>query len=159
MEHSTKKVDLTGQRYGKLTVLRPAENIGAKTAWVCRCDCGQETTVMTCNLRTGGTKTCGCQHRKSKDNLFGLTFVDGTCVEVLAIKKPLRNNISGVRGVHWMADKQVWRAEICFKGKRRHLGVYRRLEDAAKARARAEEELYEPFLREFAGVEVQNANG
>ena len=41
--HSRKKLDLTGQRYGKLTVLRPAENVGVKTAWVCRCDCGSET--------------------------------------------------------------------------------------------------------------------
>ena len=159
MGHSTQKVDLTGQRYGKLTVLRPAENIDGRTAWVCRCDCGNEAIVKTYHLRYGHTKTCGCQHRKSKENPFGLTFVDGTCVEVLAIKKPLRNNISGVRGVHWMADKQVWRAEICFKGKRRHLGVYRRLEDAAKARARAEEELFEPILREFANVEARNTNG
>ena len=159
MGHSTKKVELTGQRYGKLTVLHRAENIDGRTAWVCRCDCGNETIVKTYHLRCGHTKTCGCQHSKSKDNPLGLTFVDGTCVEVLATKKAQRNNISGVRGVHWMADKQVWRAEICFKGKRRHLGVFRRLEDAARARARAEEELYEPFLREFAGMEGQNANG
>nr|WP_325253133.1 hypothetical protein [uncultured Oscillibacter sp.] len=30
--HSRKKLDLTGQRYGKLTVLAPAENIGGRTA-------------------------------------------------------------------------------------------------------------------------------
>lgn len=36
------RLDLTGQRYGKLTVLRPADNIGEKTAWVCHCDCGKE---------------------------------------------------------------------------------------------------------------------
>ena len=32
MGHVTKKLDLTGQRFGKLTVLGPAENIGGKTA-------------------------------------------------------------------------------------------------------------------------------
>lgn len=37
-----KKMNLTGQRYGNLAVLRPAENISGRAAWVCRCDCGQE---------------------------------------------------------------------------------------------------------------------
>lgn len=159
MGHSTKKVDLTGQRYGKLTVLRPAEKIGAKTAWFCRCDCGRETVVQTCNLRHGNTKTCGCQHSKSKGNPLGLTFVNGTCVELLTSNAARKGNISGARGVYWMADKQVWRAAICFQGKRRYLGIYRNLEDAVKARRQAEEELYEPFLREFASVQTQNTNG
>lgn len=152
-------MDLTGHRYGKLTVLQPAENIDGRTAWVCLCDCGNKTVVKTYHLRCGHTKTCGCQHTKSKDNPLGLTFVDGTCLEVLAGSAARGNNISGVRGVHWMAGKQVWRAEICFKGKRRYLGVYRNREDAVKARKRAEEELYEPFLREFASAQTQYANG
>jgi len=45
MRHSTKKLNLAGERYGKLTVLRPAENISGRTAWLCRCDCGKETIV------------------------------------------------------------------------------------------------------------------
>ena len=159
MGHSTQKVDLTGHRYGKLTVLSPAENIGAKTAWVCRCDCGRETVVQTCNHRWGNTKTCGCQHSKSKGNPLGLTFVDGTCVEMLVANTVPNNNTSGTRGVYWMASKQVWRVAICFKGKRRYLGIYSNFDDAAKVRMRAEEGLYEPFLREFACAETQTANG
>ena len=37
--HSRKKVDLTGQRFGRQVVLQPAANIGDRTAWLCRCDC------------------------------------------------------------------------------------------------------------------------
>ena len=160
MGHSTKKVDLTGQRYGKLVVLCRAENIDGRTAWVCRCDCGRETIVKTYHLRCGHTKSCGCQHSKSKENPLGLTFVDGTCVEVLAAKTVSKNNTSGVRGVDWMADKHVWRSAICFQGKRWHLGVYRNFEDAVNARKRAEEELVAPFLREFADkVAKQKADG
>ena len=58
--HSRKKLDLTGQRYGKLTVLRPAENVGDRTAWLCKCDCGQETVVPTKRLRDGHRTSCGC---------------------------------------------------------------------------------------------------
>ena len=59
-EYSRKKLDLTGQRYGKLTVLGPVENMGGRTAWLCRCDCGRETAVLTRRLRSGHTRSCGC---------------------------------------------------------------------------------------------------
>ena len=152
-----KKLDLTGQRFGELTVLRPAENIGGKTAWVCRCDCGRETVVKTYHLRCGHTKSCG--KRQSEDNPLGLTHVDGTCVEMLAAKTVRRNNTSGVPGVDWRAGKRVWRAAICFKGKRYYLGAYPNFEDAVRARKRAEERLHDNFLREFAERKTQYANG
>ena len=56
----TKRLDLTGQRFGKLTVVSRAENIGRDTAWLCRCDCGGEKAVRTANLRKGRTRSCGC---------------------------------------------------------------------------------------------------
>ena len=77
----------------------------------------------------------------------GLTYIDGTCVEMLRAKTVRRNNTSGVPGVDWLARKHRWRASICFKGKRYYLGSYRSFEDAVKARQRAEEELHEGFLR------------
>ena len=146
--YSTKKLDLAGQRFGNLTVLRPAENIGVKTAWVCRCDCGREIIAKTYHLRDGHTKSCGCtggtQHARQS-----LTYVEGTCVEILRSKVVRKNNASGVTGVDWVPRDRVWRATICFKGKRRYLGGYRRLEDAVKARKEAEEELYGRFLDDF----------
>lgn len=145
-----KKIDLTGQRYGKLTVLHPAENIGNRTAWVCRCDCGKEVVVKTCHLRSGHTTSCGCISA-----LSSLTYIDGTCVEMLRAKTVRRNNTSGVPGVDWRASKKLWRASICFKGKRYYLGSYARFEDAVKARKRGEEELHNRFLSEFAEKNTQ----
>lgn len=146
------RLDLTGQRFGMLTVLCPAEKIGVKTAWVCRCDCGNESIVKTYRLRNGHTRTCGCRH--TTENPLGLTFVDGTCVEMLQAKTIQKNNTSGVPGVHWLSGKQVWRAIICFKGKRYYLGSYHSFEDAVKARKLAEEELHDKFLHEYANAQV-----
>ena len=157
---STKKLDLTGQRFGKLTVIRPAGNVGGRTAWLCRCDCGQEAAVKTHHLRCGHTKSCGCQNGPGGPRTaLGLTYVDGTCVEMLAAKTVRRNNTSGVTGVDWLAAKGRWRAAICFKGKRYYLGSYARFEDAVKARKRAEEKLHDGFLREFAAAASQQAAG
>ena len=52
--------DLTGKRFGRLTVICRAENIGRQTMWACACDCGKHTTVMAVKLRSGNTKSCGC---------------------------------------------------------------------------------------------------
>ena len=152
------KMDLTGQRFGRLTALRPAEKIGIQTAWVCRCDCGKEVIVRTNSLRTGHTVSCGCSGG-AKNARKGLTFVDGTCVEIIQSKKLQKNNTSGVTGVTWVACKQLWQATICFKGKRHNLGRYRKFEDAVKVRKRAEEDLFENFLQEFASVRIRNDIG
>lgn len=146
MGYSRKKLDLTGQRFEKLMVIGPAENIGKRTAWRCRCDCGRELVVKTAHLRSHHVTSCGCVPR----GIEGLTYIDGTCVEMLAAKTVRKNNTSGVPGVDWLTDKGRWRAAICFKGKRYYLGSYGRFEDAVAARKRAEAELHDGFLREYA---------
>lgn len=56
-----KVIDLTGQRFGRLTVLSLAK-IERKTYWYCKCDCGKETISDSSSLRTGHKKSCGCLH-------------------------------------------------------------------------------------------------
>lgn len=56
-----KVIDRTGQRYGKLTVIRPNDSPDAKKATcLCRCDCGVEKAVRVKLLVGGGSKSCGC---------------------------------------------------------------------------------------------------
>lgn len=54
--------DLSGQRFGKLVVLRRSEDtIGGRVAWVCKCDCGSiDRLARTDWLKSGSTKSCGC---------------------------------------------------------------------------------------------------
>ncbi len=60
-----KCIDLTGQKYGRLTVLKRAPNDSHGTAqWLCRCDCGNLKTVRGVNLRSGNTKSCGCLNKE-----------------------------------------------------------------------------------------------
>jgi hypothetical protein len=55
-----KRKDITGQRIGKLVAKRFGPNINGCTTWICQCDCGNETTVTTQNLRPKHTTSCGC---------------------------------------------------------------------------------------------------
>lgn len=61
------RIDLTGQRFGRLTVIKQVEDHISKSGqhksrWLCKCDCGNETTVTSQNLKKGHTKSCGCKN-------------------------------------------------------------------------------------------------
>lgn len=61
-------IDLTGKRFGRLTVVRRAENRGSPPYWHVRCVCGRELEVVGGALcrRRGATRSCGCL-RRSKE--------------------------------------------------------------------------------------------
>lgn len=66
-------LDLVGERYGKLVVLQRESN---STHWLCQCDCGNTTSVTTGDLRSGHTKSCGCNKGKTSQagDLTGKKF-------------------------------------------------------------------------------------
>lgn len=53
-------VDLTGNRYGRLTVLYQVPSTNKNSAWLCQCDCGNKSIVKAPALKSGNTKSCGC---------------------------------------------------------------------------------------------------
>lgn len=62
-----KALDLTGQRFGRLIAERRDTTRPIGLAWwICRCDCGNTTVVLTTRLRQGGTKSCGCFQRDQR---------------------------------------------------------------------------------------------
>ena len=67
------RIDLTGQRFGKLVALFPiySEN-GGHTIWHCKCDCGNECDIDMGNLRQGFSQSCGCTHSKNEENIIKL---------------------------------------------------------------------------------------
>lgn len=57
--------DLTGMKFGRLTVLRRAENDKwGFVRWLCVCDCGNEVCTSGASLRSGHTQSCGCLRRE-----------------------------------------------------------------------------------------------
>lgn len=76
-------IDITGQKFNKLTVISKIENSFSKKArWLCKCDCGNYAEVSGDNLRNGSVKSCGCliaeknkaraTHRKSNTRLYNV---------------------------------------------------------------------------------------
>lgn len=59
-------IDLTGQKFGRLTVIAPADakeygkERDKKSMFMCHCECGKSVEVAGNSLKTGNTKSCGC---------------------------------------------------------------------------------------------------
>lgn len=68
------KIDLRGEKYGRLTVLEYVETMNRNPRWLCKCDCGNTTITTTCKLRSGHTKSCGCLSKETS-SLIGKRYV------------------------------------------------------------------------------------
>lgn len=145
--------DLTGRRFGRLTVLGRSTkpSVRGDVLWECQCDCGNTTLVRRYDLKSGGTVSCGCASQE-----FGRTrlkdyqtYVDGTCIEFLAfIDKPTRANTTGVRGVCQLKDGR-YEAYIGFQKRKIFLGKYNQFGDAVTARKQGEEMIQEYLNRYY----------
>lgn len=53
-------INITGQRFDRLTVIERAGYKAGRVAWLCKCDCGNEIVTTQNSLSQGRTKSCGC---------------------------------------------------------------------------------------------------
>lgn len=80
-------VDLTGQKFGRLTVVEYMGKTDSGTVlWKCRCDCGNEVIVRRNNLTSGNTNSCGCyKFDRIRESVFedvtGQRFGALTCLK------------------------------------------------------------------------------
>ena len=58
---SPKIIDLTGQRFGKLTVIARTESKNGRACWLCECDCGNTIVTTGRSLREAKRMSCGCK--------------------------------------------------------------------------------------------------
>jgi len=72
-------IDLTGERFERLCVIRRVGNKKDKVMWLCKCDCGNETNATGTHLKRGSIKSCGClrrelqtKHGEHKSRLYGV---------------------------------------------------------------------------------------
>lgn len=68
----SKLIDITGNKYNMLTVLKRTESNDGIVYWECVCECGNKTIVRGSNLKSGAVKSCGCLlHQEAKNKIHG----------------------------------------------------------------------------------------
>lgn len=65
-ERPNRRIDISGQKFGRLTALRFVRMQGHNSVWLFRCDCGREVEIVASNVRNGHhTQSCGCLQRET----------------------------------------------------------------------------------------------
>lgn len=149
--------DLTGQKFGKLTVLKKTNKRedGGRIVWKCKCDCGNIVEISSKRLRNGINVSCGCYQKErqkySMSKLQNRQSVEDTNIDLISKSRANSNSKSGVRGVHWCSSKKKWIATLTFQ-KQLVLNEsfdFDKKENAIKARKEAEERYFKPFLDKY----------
>jgi len=95
--------DLTGQRFGRLLVIKRVENKKAHTMYLCKCNCEKEKIIGGTHLKKGSIKSCGCL-RKETHTKHGLSvskfYQKFTNLKIRCVNKKDKDYVSyGGRGI------------------------------------------------------------
>ena len=98
--HQRKLLDLTGKRIGSLVVVK---RLSGKS-WLCACDCGADSTVLTGDLMRGNVQSCGDRtiHRRRDD--AGYDAAHGRVVRDRGRANRFKCVDCGGRAAHWSYD-------------------------------------------------------
>lgn len=129
----SKLIDLTGQKFGRLTVVCKAEP-QQNTKWWCKCDCGNPNGILVYgnNLKRGLTTSCGCVHREKliernrKENIF--IESDEFCIGIDSNKNEFKFDKSDyeiVSKYNWFKTKNGYFAAIIPNSGRKHILLHR----------------------------------
>lgn len=140
-------INLTGQKFGYLTVQHRVENRHGRVCWLCQCDCGKQTVASTKKLRNGEKISCGhlreVELERQRRAGYEAKRVEGVAAFLLSPQRKVRTDsvtgITGVKITHTRAGEVRYVATITVGGVRHHLGTYRKIEEAVEARRRGEE--------------------
>lgn len=145
---------LINKRFGKLLVLDVIIENG-KTKCFCLCDCGNKTSVNSCNLKNGHTTSCGC-YQKQKALSFNNIYLEKYRKEnhreqtnLSRLNSPKsKNNKSGYKGVYFHRQKNKWVAKLNFQGKS-YSKVFNNMDEAISYRKKLEEKYFKPILDKY----------
>ena len=98
-----KKIDLTGQKYNKLTVIKETEKRDSSgcVIWQCQCDCGNVTYASSNALRSGHKQSCGCSNKEQITAIGEKNVIDITGQRFGKLIVLEKTNIRKDRKVCW----------------------------------------------------------
>ena len=98
-------IDLTGQKFGKLTVLElDVNNPKAGAYWICRCECGNIKIARGSSLRDGTTTHCGCSISKHPEKIDKTSLVGKRFGRLTVLKRDLSKPTGHGCSSYWICQ-------------------------------------------------------
>jgi len=153
--------DITGMQINFLKAIEPTgkkerhyKAEGFSYVWIWECVCGKRFEMSLAKIKSLRKQSCGCKEFDTrreaiKENAKKAGLYKGTMVSLLRTKKIRPNNNTGITGVSFQKSTGKYVAYICVSKKRYNLGTYDNIEDAKKARLKAEKKYFEPIIKEY----------
>lgn len=161
IKNKQEKIELEkiGKKFGRLTILK--RDLSKKNSYFCKCECGNLKSISYKQLLSGKTKSCGClkkevskesgyKHKKNLEDTHKKYYKENTSVISLQ-QKLSKNSTTKIKGVSKLKNGK-YRAYINLKRKQINLGIYETLEEAERARKKAEKEYFKPIIDKYKGV-------
>lgn len=98
-----KKIDLTGQKYNRLTVIKESSKRDSSgcVMWECQCDCGNITYASSNALRSNHKRSCGCLNKEQAAEIGHNNCDDITGLKFGKLTVTSKSDIRKDRKVHW----------------------------------------------------------
>lgn len=105
-----RKRDLTGMKFGRLSVIEYAGSNGKRSMWSCQCSCGNSALVQSDKLVCGKVVSCGCRKREA------------------SLENCARNAIKPRHGMTGSSEHKIWSGMIerCTRDLPRHAAYFGR---------------------------------
>lgn len=90
----SKRIDMTGHVFGRLTVQRFDRNESNQSLWVCLCECGNTVSVRRGDLKREVSRSCGClraevaARRATRHGMCGTTEYNIWCGMIQRCHEP-----------------------------------------------------------------------
>lgn len=94
--------DLTGNKYGKLTVLNKYKTINREIYWTCQCDCGNVINIRGITLTRGDTKSCGCLRKEIISSIKTINLIGQKFGKLTVIKDSGKR--SNYKSIIWICQ-------------------------------------------------------
>lgn len=108
-KYNSKFKDITGQKFGKLTVLSFKEiNSHHQSVWHCKCDCGNECDIIGCRMTEGIIQSCGCLTSSSEKKINQYL----SDLHITYKSEQTFNDLLGIRGGHLRYDFAIYKNNI-----------------------------------------------
>lgn len=104
-------LDLTGQQFGRLSIVERNGSLGVAASWLALCNCGNAVTVQSWKLRSGHTRSCGCLRAETiaalrRSDVVGYRGAHDRVISLRGSAKSHPCVDCGARAQSWSYDRQ-----------------------------------------------------